>query len=152
MLQQDTAVYDVKGRNGWKIKQRIRFGEVQAGPVKRGWTKGYDYPFLVLSAAASALLLRSGLADHMVGEHVSQQFRLILGKWMGGSHFDHAMGWLNGRVWHVGAGINRRSMIIAAGNKANHHKCQKRRCDIAVFEFSEPRQGSLLHARCDVKS
>lgn len=37
----------VEGRQGWQIKQMIRFGEFSAGPVKRGWTRGYDWPFVV---------------------------------------------------------------------------------------------------------
>ena len=43
---------NVKGRQGWQIKQVLRFGEFQAGPVKRSWTKGYDYPFIIRFTAA----------------------------------------------------------------------------------------------------
>lgn len=41
------TTYPVQGRHGWQVDQRLRFGEFSAGPVSRGWTKGYDYPFIV---------------------------------------------------------------------------------------------------------
>ncbi|MDX1556812.1 MAG: hypothetical protein R3212_12350, partial [Xanthomonadales bacterium] len=47
---------NVKGRQGWQIKQVIRFGEFSAGPVKRGWTKGYDWPFVVRFTGAKEKL------------------------------------------------------------------------------------------------
>ncbi|MCB0535371.1 MAG: hypothetical protein KDD14_24400, partial [Saprospiraceae bacterium] len=37
----------VKGRNGWQIGQIIRYGEYTTDKVRRGWTKGYDVPFIV---------------------------------------------------------------------------------------------------------
>lgn len=37
----------VKGRNGLQIGQVIRYGEYTTGKVRRGWTKGYDVPFIV---------------------------------------------------------------------------------------------------------
>lgn len=39
--------HQVEGRSGWWIDQQLRFGGFTAGPVRRGWTRGYDYPFLV---------------------------------------------------------------------------------------------------------
>jgi len=37
----------VKGRNGWQIGQVIRYGDYTTDKVRRGWTKGYDIPFIV---------------------------------------------------------------------------------------------------------
>lgn len=37
----------VKGRNGFQIGQVIRYGDYTTDKVRRGWTKGYDIPFLV---------------------------------------------------------------------------------------------------------
>lgn len=38
---------NVEGRDGWQVRQVITFGEFRTGPVKRGWTRGYDYPFFI---------------------------------------------------------------------------------------------------------
>lgn len=37
----------VKGRNGLQIGQVIRYGEYSTDKVRRGWTKGYDVPFIL---------------------------------------------------------------------------------------------------------
>lgn len=37
----------VKGRNGFRIGQVLRYGEFSTDKVRRGWTKGYDVPFFV---------------------------------------------------------------------------------------------------------
>jgi hypothetical protein len=37
----------VKGRNGLMIGQVIRYGDYTTDKVRRGWTKGYDVPFIV---------------------------------------------------------------------------------------------------------
>ncbi len=37
----------VKGRNGLQIGQVIRYGEYNTDKVCRGWTKGYDVPFVI---------------------------------------------------------------------------------------------------------
>jgi hypothetical protein len=37
----------VKGRNGWQIGQVIAYGGYTTDKVRRGWTKGYDIPFIV---------------------------------------------------------------------------------------------------------
>ena len=37
----------VKGRNGLQIGQVIRYGEYTTDKVHRGWTKGYDIPFIL---------------------------------------------------------------------------------------------------------
>lgn len=37
----------VKGRNGLQIGQVICYGEFTTDKVRRGWTKGYDIPFIV---------------------------------------------------------------------------------------------------------
>lgn len=46
----------VKGRNGLLIGQVIRYGEYKTDPVHRGWTKGYDLPFLIRFQAAKEKL------------------------------------------------------------------------------------------------
>lgn len=46
----------VDGRQGWQVKQVIAFGEFRSGPVKRGWTRGYNYPFIVRFSAAKEKL------------------------------------------------------------------------------------------------
>lgn len=37
----------VQGRQGWQIGQVIRYGDFSTDKVRRGWTKGYDLPFVV---------------------------------------------------------------------------------------------------------
>ena len=46
----------VSGRQGWQVKQVIAFGDFRIGPVKRGWTKGYDYPFIIRFTSAKEKL------------------------------------------------------------------------------------------------
>ncbi len=46
----------VKGRNGLLIGQVIRYGEYKTDKVRRGWTKGYDIPFVVRFQAAKEKL------------------------------------------------------------------------------------------------
>ena len=55
-LQTDADVYPVDGRQGWQIRQVLSFGEFHSGPVKRGWTRGYDYPFILRFSGASEKL------------------------------------------------------------------------------------------------
>ncbi|MFN8302896.1 MAG: hypothetical protein U0U46_10405 [Saprospiraceae bacterium] len=45
--QLNAEAMPVKGRNGLLIGQVIRYGEYRTEPVRRGWTKGYDIPFIV---------------------------------------------------------------------------------------------------------
>ena len=52
----DVAAMPVEGRQGWQVKQVIRFGKFEIGPVKRGWTKGYDYPFIIRFTSAKEKL------------------------------------------------------------------------------------------------
>ncbi len=46
----------VEGHQGWQVRQIIAFGDYRTGPVKRGWTKGYDYPFTIRFTAAKEKL------------------------------------------------------------------------------------------------
>jgi hypothetical protein len=46
----------VKGRNGWQIGQVIEYGEFKTDKVRRGWTKGYDLPFIVSFRGAAEKL------------------------------------------------------------------------------------------------
>jgi len=55
-LKTDAAVYEVKGRQGWLVNQRLSFGEFQTGKVNRSWTKGYDFPFIVRFTGAKEKL------------------------------------------------------------------------------------------------
>lgn len=47
-----TEAMPVSGRQGWLVKQQLRFGEFTSGPVKRGWTFGYNIPFIVRFSGA----------------------------------------------------------------------------------------------------
>lgn len=51
-----SAALPVAGRQGWLVRQQLRFGEYHSGPVRRGWTRGYDYPFIVRFTGASEKL------------------------------------------------------------------------------------------------
>jgi len=56
----------VQGREGWLINQQLAFGSFTTGPVKRGWTKGYNIPFIVRFSGAKEKLgfsLRNGSGD-----------------------------------------------------------------------------------------
>lgn len=66
-LRVNSELLTVQGRNGWRINQQITFGEFKAGPVTRGWTKGYDYPFLVRFSGASEKF-QFPLVDQQGGE------------------------------------------------------------------------------------
>lgn len=46
----------VKGRNGFQIGQVIRYGDYTTGKVRRGWTQGYDLPFMIRFQAAKEKL------------------------------------------------------------------------------------------------
>ncbi|HET6564051.1 MAG TPA: hypothetical protein VFG52_01455, partial [Xanthomonadales bacterium] len=47
-----TQAMPVSGRQGWLVNQQLRFGEFTSGPVKRGWTFGYNIPFIVRFSGA----------------------------------------------------------------------------------------------------
>jgi hypothetical protein len=51
-LRGDAIAWPVQGRNGWLVDQVLAFGPYRSGPVSRGWTKGYDYPFIVRFSGA----------------------------------------------------------------------------------------------------
>ena len=42
----------VQGRNGWLVNQQLHFGPYSTSPVKRGWTKGYNIPFIIRFSGA----------------------------------------------------------------------------------------------------
>lgn len=46
------AALPVQGRDGWRVDQVLVFGPYRSGPVSRGWTKGYDYPFIIRFSGA----------------------------------------------------------------------------------------------------
>lgn len=51
-LSANAQAMPVSGRQGWLVKQQLRFGEFTSGPVKRGWTFGYSIPFIVRFSGA----------------------------------------------------------------------------------------------------
>lgn len=55
-LQGESMAYEVNGRNGWLINQHLSFGPYRSGKVDRGWTKGYDFPFIVRFTGAKEKL------------------------------------------------------------------------------------------------
>lgn len=46
-LKQNAPAWDVKGKQGWMINQKLSFGPYATGKVSRGWTRSYDIPFFV---------------------------------------------------------------------------------------------------------
>lgn len=52
-LTQNSEVYEVDGLNGWRIGQKLAFGEFVTSKVKRGWTKSYDYQFYLRFSGTS---------------------------------------------------------------------------------------------------
>lgn len=47
----ETAAYPVKGRQGWMINQKLKFGEYETSRVKRSWTRGGNTRVDLLSGA-----------------------------------------------------------------------------------------------------
>lgn len=46
-LKDDTSVYEIKGRQGWQFNQVLEYGKYYTSKIKRGWSLGYDFPFVV---------------------------------------------------------------------------------------------------------
>jgi len=46
-LKDNTKVMEVKGRQGWQFNQKITFGDYFTSKIKRGWTKGGTWNFVV---------------------------------------------------------------------------------------------------------
>lgn len=83
-LESVATAYTVQGRSGWLLDQRLRFGEFSAGPVSRGWTKGYDYPFIIRFTGAREKLrfpVSDGLGNeamaHCIGKLREQDLRIF---------------------------------------------------------------------------
>lgn len=84
VLESVAIAYPVQGRSGWLLDQRLRFGEFSAGPVSRGWTKGYDYPFIIRFTGAREKL-RFPVSDgtgneamvHCIGKLREQDLRIF---------------------------------------------------------------------------
>lgn len=55
-LQKNAGRYEVKGRNGWLVNQKLSFGEYHSSKVNRSWTKGYDFPFIIRFSGAKEKL------------------------------------------------------------------------------------------------
>lgn len=83
-LEASAAAHPVQGRTGWLLNQRLHFGEFSAGPVSRGWTKGYDYPFIIRFTGAREKL-RFPVSDgtgneamvHCIGKLREQDLRIF---------------------------------------------------------------------------
>lgn len=52
----EAEAMEVKGRNGWQVGQVISYGDYRTDKVRRGWTKGYDLPFILHFQGASEKL------------------------------------------------------------------------------------------------
>jgi len=46
-LQDNTTVMNAKGRQGWQFNQVISFGDYTTSKIKRGWTKGGTWDFVL---------------------------------------------------------------------------------------------------------
>ena len=46
-LKENTSVFEVSGRQGWQFNQVINYGEYTTSKIKRGWSLGYDIPFII---------------------------------------------------------------------------------------------------------
>ncbi|MCX8492136.1 MAG: hypothetical protein ORN54_13825 [Cyclobacteriaceae bacterium] len=46
-LKDNTTVMEAKGRQGWQFNQVITFGDYSTSKIKRGWTKGGTWNFVV---------------------------------------------------------------------------------------------------------
>ncbi len=73
-FKEHADVYDVKGRNGLQIKQKLSFGPYQTGYVSRGWIRSYDLPFIVRFSGASEKLSFS------IGDSINKATVYCLGK------------------------------------------------------------------------
>jgi len=60
----NAAAMPVKGRNGLQIGQVIRYGEYTTDKVRRGWTRGYDVPFLIRFQSAQEKLSFTQFGPH----------------------------------------------------------------------------------------
>lgn len=84
VLETAATAYTVQGRSGWLLDQRLHFGEFSVGPVSRGWTKGYDYPFIIRFTGAREKLrfpVKDGFGNeamaHCVGKLREQDLRIF---------------------------------------------------------------------------
>jgi hypothetical protein len=84
-LEAAGKVYAVHGHQGWLVDQQLRFGRFLAGPVTRGWTKGYGYPFIVRFAEAREKLRfavpaegRAEATSHCIGMLREQDLHAFL--------------------------------------------------------------------------
>ncbi|MGK2926963.1 MAG: hypothetical protein ACSLE2_15220 [Lysobacterales bacterium] len=83
-LESAATAYPVQGRSSWLLNQQLRFGEFSAGPVSRGWTKGYDYPFIIRFTGAREKLrfpVDDGMGNevmvHCIGKLHEQDLRFF---------------------------------------------------------------------------
>ena len=83
-LADRSAALPVSGRDGWLIEQELAFGGYRSGPVSRGWTKGYDYPFFIRFSGAREKLRFAVRADsgleamvHCAGKLREQDLRVF---------------------------------------------------------------------------
>jgi len=55
-MQDNSTLYEVQGRNGWLVNQKLSFGDFKTTKVHRTWTKGYDFPFIIRFTGAKEKL------------------------------------------------------------------------------------------------
>lgn len=65
------TVMEVEGRQGFRIKQVIRFGEYATSKIKRGWTVSYDIPFVVRFRGAKEKL------SYSIGNSANQKLSVF---------------------------------------------------------------------------
>jgi hypothetical protein len=81
-LAGNSYAYDVKGRQGVMIRQKLSFDKYRTVEVKRGWLKSYDFPFFIRFKGASEKLsftLTDSLQTmhaHCLGKVKRQEFEM----------------------------------------------------------------------------
>lgn len=63
-LAERSGAMPVQGRMGWQIGQTLSYGPYATGPVERGWTLGYDVPFVLRFRGAREALAFRQFAPH----------------------------------------------------------------------------------------
>lgn len=51
-FKDNSKTYEVKGRNGFLIKQKVSFGKFKTNYIKRGFTLSYNIPFIIQFSGA----------------------------------------------------------------------------------------------------
>jgi len=82
-LVSNADIYNVDGRMGLQIKQKVNFGPYSTGVIKRGWISSYNIPFIIRFSGAKEKIFFS-LSDslltskiHCVGKIKQVEFNLV---------------------------------------------------------------------------